>query len=73
MYDDRGFTKYAIIGFAAIIAILFGLRCFYTQDAGEVVVIRSWTGNLAGYSEEPGLHAKAPWQSGRLALKKVST
>lgn len=63
MYDDRGFTKYAIIGFAAIIAILFGLRCFYTQDAGEVVVIRSWTGNLAGYSEEPGLHAKAPWQS----------
>lgn len=53
---------------ASIICLLVGIvlaiatSSFYTQDAGEVVVLRSWTGNLAGYTEEPGFHTKAPWQ-----------
>lgn len=63
--DGAKFTpaRLACLYLLAIVAVLLGLRSFYTQDAGEVVVIRSWTGNLGGYTEETGLHFKAPWQS----------
>lgn len=45
----------------AAVLIICAFNCFYTQDAGEVIVLRSWTGNLCGYTEEPGFHTKAPW------------
>lgn len=50
---------------AAIIAI--GLitiisQCFYTQDAGDVKVLRDFGGNIAGSSSDTGIHPKAPWQ-----------
>lgn len=53
--------RHVIIILAAILAVIAAFRCVYTQDAGEVIVLRSWTGNLCGYTEEPGLHTKAPW------------
>ena len=45
---------------AIVLTILF---CLYSVDAGEVVVLRNWGGDLAGYTEEAGFHFKAPWQS----------
>lgn len=44
---------------AIVLTILF---CLYSVDAGEVVVLRNWGGDLAGYTEEAGFHLKAPWQ-----------
>ena len=66
MYDDeiefgKKCVKAAAIILGAFILLIAAFRCFYTQDAGEVIVLRSWTGNLCGYTEEPGFHAKAPW------------
>lgn len=56
--------KASFAAFPAIVAvILLALGSFYTQDAGEVCVQRSWTGTLDGYTEEPGLHFKSPLQS----------
>lgn len=53
----------AVVGAVAVIAtILFVLLGVYTQDAGEVVVLRNMGGDLAGYTEEAGFHVKAPWQ-----------
>lgn len=61
---DVKFNPLAIVGAVAVLAMAFFL-CFglYSVDAGEVVVLRNWGGNLAGYVEEPGFHVKAPWQS----------
>ena len=66
-YQPNGDVKVnplAVVGVAAIIAaVLFLVLGIYTQDAGEVVVLRNWGGDLAGYTEEAGFHLKAPWQS----------
>ena len=43
-------------------AVLIILSMIYAQDVGEVAVIRNWGGSLAGYTEDAGFHAKAPWQ-----------
>lgn len=43
-------------------ALLIGSQCLYTQDAGDVVVLRDLGGNIAGYTSETGFHTKAPWQ-----------
>lgn len=50
--------------FAALViaVVLFFIGCLYSVDAGEVVVLRNWGGDLAGYTEEAGFHLKAPWQ-----------
>lgn len=42
---------------------LIGFNSVYTQDAGEVVVIRSFSGNISGSSAETGIHFKQPWTS----------
>lgn len=53
----------AVVGAVAVLAmVLFVLLGVYTQDAGEVVVLRNMGGDLAGYTEEAGFHVKAPWQ-----------
>lgn len=49
-------TVIVLIGVAVL-----GFNSFYTQDAGEVVVIRSFSGNISGSTTETGIHFKAPW------------
>lgn len=62
--EDTKFIKRIMAGLCSVVfAIMVLLRCIYTQDAGEVVVLRNWGGDLAGYTEDAGFHAKAPWQS----------
>ena len=43
-------------------AVIAASACLYTQDTGEVCVIRNLGGSLAGSTSEAGFHAKAPWQ-----------
>ena len=43
-------------------AIIAATGCLYTQDTGEVCVVRNLGGSLAGSTSEAGFHAKAPWQ-----------
>lgn len=46
-----------------VLAILLGISsCIYTQDIGEVKVIRNFGGAIEGTSTDAGLHVKAPWQ-----------
>lgn len=47
----------------ALSVALLLVSVLYAQDAGEVVVLKNWGGSLAGYTEDAGFHAKAPWQS----------
>ena len=49
------------IVFALIAVAMIGFNSFYTQDAGEVVVLRSFSGNIEGSTSETGFHFKAPW------------
>lgn len=51
----------SIIAFVVGI-VLLGTQCLYTQDAGDVKVLRDFGGNIAGSSSETGFHLKAPWQ-----------
>lgn len=67
--EDRPFSKeksrncYWAGSILAIVGIaVCGFNCVYTQDAGEVNVIRNFGGSIAGYRAEPGIHFKAPWQ-----------
>lgn len=61
--DDYKVSPFAVVGvIALVVAVVFAFTGFYTQDAGEVVVLRNWSGELAGYTEDAGFHLKAPWQ-----------
>ena len=53
---------YKIIGTVLGILLILSSFCAYTQDVGEVVVLRNWGGELAGYTETAGFHTKMPWQ-----------
>ena len=55
-----GYITFALVVLAAG---FIGSGCYYGQDAGEVAVLRNLGGLLAGYTEEAGFHAKAPWQT----------
>lgn len=55
-------TWLPVIGVFIILILTVCLTCLYTQDVGEVVVIRNLGGELAGYTETAGFHLKAPWQ-----------
>ena len=62
-------TKFAyacarIIGaiFVVFAIIFIGVSCVYTQDTGEVCVVRNLGGSLSGSTSEAGFHIKAPWQ-----------
>lgn len=46
-----------------IAGITFGIGGFYTQDPGEAVVLKSFTGTVVGQTSTDGLHTKAPWVS----------
>ena len=61
--DNARINVLAVVGAVAVlVTVLFVLLGVYTQDAGEVVVLRNMGGDLAGYTEEAGFHVKAPWQ-----------
>lgn len=49
----------AVVIVLGLIAI--GICCVYSQDVGEVVVLRSLGGNLAGSTTDAGFHFTAPW------------
>lgn len=53
------------LGLRAVVIVLgliaIGLGCVYSQDVGEVVVLRSLGGNLAGSTTDAGFHFTAPW------------
>lgn len=51
----------AVVCLAFAIGFIGG-SCIYTQDTGEVCVIRNLGGSLAGSTSEAGFHVKAPWQ-----------
>jgi len=52
----------AVIAF--VVAAVFGFFSMtYTQDPGEAVVQRSFTGEVVGTTTDEGLHFKAPWVS----------
>lgn len=63
-YDSRVRRWPVTIGAVplAIGAVVIAFGCFYAQDAGDVVVLRDFGGNIAGYTAETGFHLKAPWQ-----------
>lgn len=60
--DDRA-GKVIYAGLAILGLIVVAATCFYTQDAGDVVVLRNFGGNIAGSTSETGIHLRAPWQS----------
>lgn len=49
----------AVVIVLGLVAI--GLSSIYSQDVGEVVVLRSIGGNLAGSTTDAGFHFTAPW------------
>lgn len=51
----------AVVCLAFAIGFIGG-SSIYTQDTGEVCVIRNLGGSLAGSTSEAGFHVKAPWQ-----------
>ena len=55
----------ATLGFVPIVVagLLMIPACLYSQDAGEVVVLKNMGGSIAGYSADAGFHGKLPWQS----------
>jgi regulator of protease activity HflC (stomatin/prohibitin superfamily) len=48
--------------FGVLFLVMLLLSSIFTQDAGEVKVIKNLGGSLAGYSSDAGFHFKAPWQ-----------
>lgn len=47
----------------AVVGVLIVIpSCLYTQDVGDVIVLRNLGGSIAGTSAEAGFHAKAPWE-----------
>lgn len=56
-------VKSPAVAEAGIIGLLFIVpSCLYTQDVGDVIVLRSLGGSISGMSAEAGFHAKAPWE-----------
>ena len=67
--EEDEYTRSTIGRFkiVSVVIIVLGLitvasQCLYTQDAGDVKVLRDFGGNIAGSSSDTGIHLKAPWQ-----------
>lgn len=58
---DKNATR--VIAWVATVGALAGLvlSCVYTQDVGQAIVQRSFTGQIVGSTSNAGLHVKAPW------------
>ena len=62
--DDKiFFTKIVSVAATLALVITTVISGVYTQEVGEVKIIKNFTGTVAGISEDAGLHAKLPWQS----------
>ena len=46
----------------ALMLACTGVSMVYTQDVGEVTVLKNWGGSLAGHNADAGFNLKAPWQ-----------
>ena len=64
-FKEDEHEKRTPLGLRVVIIVLglfaIGLGCIYSQDVGEVVVLRSLGGNLAGSTTDAGFHFTAPW------------
>ena len=65
--DEYTRSNVIYLKIVSVVIIVLGLstvisQCLYTQDAGDVKVLRDFGGNIAGSSSETGFHLKAPWQ-----------
>ena len=60
--SGRRTINWVIVGTAVCTLVAAGLNCIYSQDAGDVVVLRSISGAVDGMSKDAGFHFKAPWQ-----------
>ena len=60
--DTRAAMFYVILACGILALIAAGISCIYSQDAGDVVVLRSISGSVDGMSKDAGFHFKAPWQ-----------
>jgi len=65
--DKASLTPKILMGvgglIAAVAVVITALGTFYTQDPGEAVVVKSFTGEVVGSTPDAGLHTKAPWHS----------
>ena len=61
-YEARIVSPACALPLILVGAVIAASACLYTQDTGEVCVIRNLGGSLAGSTSEAGFHAKAPWQ-----------
>lgn len=60
--DSGGGVALGSVGvLVAIVFLIFA--CLYSQDAGEVTVLKNMGGSIAGSNSDAGFHGKAPWQS----------
>lgn len=46
-----------------VVVAIFGFNSFYTQDPGEAVVVKSFTGSIVTSTKDAGMHPKAAWDS----------
>ena len=51
------------IGSIVLVVIILATGSFYTQDIGEVIVLKNWDGALHGQTESPGFHTKSILES----------
>lgn len=65
MVIDKDIMSWLAFLIASIALTVTGLfcGCLFTQDVGEVVVLKNLGGSLAGSSVDAGFHVKAPWQT----------
>lgn len=53
-----------VVAVPLVLALAFsGASMVYTQDVGEVTVLKNWGGSLAGHNADAGFNVKMPWQS----------
>lgn len=61
-YEARIVSPACALPLILVGAVIAASACLYTQDTGEVCVVRNLSGSLAGSTSKAGFHAKAPWQ-----------
>lgn len=55
--------KWCGYGLGVITIAVVGFNSYYTQDPGEAVVVKSFTGSIVTSTKDAGMHMKAPWDS----------
>lgn len=63
MVKNKDFSEYLryLVASVSFTVICLCCGCLFTQDVGEVVVLKNLGGSLAGSSVDAGFHVKAPW------------